>query len=169
MAATGLFPFRGVKAHEFGKFQKIRDSAGVLESKAALAHARSRVDFGLWGLIRSSSSADQLEALAEAGAIGFKAYLGYAFNVEISLRRQEVDDEARDVRVFLHQLLEVLHQPLPIDGVALEPTPGLIVEPAARDPLHACVRDRQRLLGAGPSPVAEEKVQSQIARTQAAH
>jgi len=57
------------------------DSAGVLEAKAALAHAKSRVDFGLWGLIRSSSTADQLEALAEAGAIGFKAYLGYAFSV----------------------------------------------------------------------------------------
>jgi dihydroorotase len=57
------------------------DSAGVLETKAALAHAKSRVDFGLWGLIRSSSTADQLEALADAGAIGFKAYLGYAFSV----------------------------------------------------------------------------------------
>lgn len=70
------------------------DSAGVLEAKAALAHARSRVDFGLWGLVRSSSTAGQLEALAEAGAIGFKAYLGYAFSVgrKQVLQVWELDD-----------------------------------------------------------------------------
>jgi len=62
------------------------DSAGVLEAKAALAHAKARVDFGLWGLIRSSSTPDQLEALAAAGVIGFKAYLGYSF----SLSRKQV-------------------------------------------------------------------------------
>jgi dihydroorotase (multifunctional complex type) len=62
------------------------DSAGVLEAKAALAHSRARVDFGLWGLIRSSSTSQQLEELAQAGAIGFKAYLGYAF----SLSRKQV-------------------------------------------------------------------------------
>jgi dihydroorotase len=57
------------------------DSAGVLEAKAALAHSKAHVDFGLWGLIRSSSTPDQLEAMAAAGAVGFKAYLGYAFNL----------------------------------------------------------------------------------------
>jgi allantoinase len=62
------------------------DSAGVLEAKAALAHRKARVDFGLWGLIRSTSTADQLEGLARAGAAGFKAYLGYAF----SLSRKQV-------------------------------------------------------------------------------
>ena len=62
------------------------DSSGVLESKAALARAKARVDFGLWGLIRSSSTADQLDELAAAGAVGFKAYLGYAF----SLSRKQV-------------------------------------------------------------------------------
>lgn len=62
------------------------DSGGVLESKAALAHSKARVDFGLWALIRSTSTADQLEELARAGAIGFKAYLGYAF----SLSRKQV-------------------------------------------------------------------------------
>jgi allantoinase len=62
------------------------DSAGVLEAKAALAHSKARVDFGLWGLIHSSSTADQLEGLARAGAIGFKAYLGYAF----SLSRKQI-------------------------------------------------------------------------------
>jgi allantoinase len=62
------------------------DSGGVLEAKAALAHSKARVDFGLWGLIRSSSTAEQLEGLAQSGAIGFKAYLGYAF----SLSRKQV-------------------------------------------------------------------------------
>jgi len=62
------------------------DSAGVLEAKAALAHSRARVDFGLWALIRSTSTPDQLRALAAAGATGFKAYLGYSF----SLSRKQV-------------------------------------------------------------------------------
>lgn len=62
------------------------DAAGVLEAKAALAHSKARVDFGLWGLVRSSSTAEHLEGLAQAGAIGFKAYLGYAF----SLSRKQI-------------------------------------------------------------------------------
>jgi allantoinase len=62
------------------------DAAGLLEAKAALARRKARVDFGLWGLIRSSSTAEQLEGLAQAGATGFKAYLGYAF----SLARKQV-------------------------------------------------------------------------------
>lgn len=62
------------------------DNAGVLEAKAALAHSKAHVDFGLWGLIRSSTSPDQLEAMAAAGAVGFKAYLAYAF----SLSRKQV-------------------------------------------------------------------------------
>lgn len=62
------------------------DSAGVLEAKAALAHSKARVDFGLWGLIRSTSTPEQLEGLAEAGAVGFKAYLAYSF----SLGRKQV-------------------------------------------------------------------------------
>jgi len=57
------------------------DTAGMLESKAAMAHSKARVDFGLWGLIRSSTTTDQLEAMAAAGAIGFKAYLAYSFSV----------------------------------------------------------------------------------------
>lgn len=56
------------------------DAAGVLEAKAALARPKAHVDFGLWGLVRSSSTEDQLEALAEAGAVGYKAYLGYTFS-----------------------------------------------------------------------------------------
>jgi len=62
------------------------DSAGVLEAKAALARSRSRVDFGLWALIRSTSTAEQLVELAIAGTVGFKAYLGYSF----SLSRKQV-------------------------------------------------------------------------------
>ena len=62
------------------------DSGGVLEAKAALAHSKARVDFGLWGLIRSTSTQEQLEGLAQSGATGFKAYLGYAF----SLSRKQV-------------------------------------------------------------------------------
>jgi dihydroorotase len=57
------------------------DSAGVLEAKAALARSRAHVDFGLWTLIRSTSTVEQLRALAAAGATGFKAYLGYTFSV----------------------------------------------------------------------------------------
>ena len=57
------------------------DSAGVFEAKAALARAKAHVDFGLWALIRSSTTPDQLRALAAGGATGFKAYLGYAFNL----------------------------------------------------------------------------------------
>ena len=62
------------------------DSAGVLESKAALAHGKARVDFGLWGLVRSSSTTEQLRSMAAAGAVGFKAYLAYSF----SLSRKQV-------------------------------------------------------------------------------
>ena len=62
------------------------DSAGVLEAKAALAHSKAYVDFGLWGLIRSSSTSEQLGGLAAAGAVGFKAYLAYSF----SLSRKQV-------------------------------------------------------------------------------
>ena len=62
------------------------DSAGVLESKAALARSKARVDFGLWGLLRSSTTPEQLESMAAAGAVGFKAYLAYSF----SLSRKQV-------------------------------------------------------------------------------
>jgi dihydroorotase len=62
------------------------DSAGVLESKAALARSKARVDFGLWALMRSSTTPQQLEEMAAAGAVGFKAYLAYSF----SLSRKQV-------------------------------------------------------------------------------
>ena len=62
------------------------DGAGMLEGKAALARRKARVDFGLWGLVRSGTTPDELEGLSAAGATGFKAYLGYAF----SLSRKQV-------------------------------------------------------------------------------
>ena len=62
------------------------DSAGALESKSALARSKAHVDFGLWALIRSSTTPEQLEEMAAAGAVGFKAYLAYAF----SLSRKQV-------------------------------------------------------------------------------
>ena len=36
------------------------DAAGVLEAKAALARAKAHVDFGLWGLVRSGTTPDDL-------------------------------------------------------------------------------------------------------------
>jgi dihydroorotase len=69
------------------------DSAGVLESKAALARSKARVDFGLWGLIRTSTTPEQLEAMAAAGAIGFKAYLAYSFSIS---RKQVVSSIGSD-------------------------------------------------------------------------
>ncbi|HET7419886.1 MAG TPA: dihydroorotase family protein [Candidatus Dormibacteraeota bacterium] len=62
------------------------DSAGVLEAKAALAHSKAHVDFGLWALIRSTTTPGALEEMAAAGAVGFKAYLAYSF----SLSRKQV-------------------------------------------------------------------------------
>ena len=73
------------------------DVAGVLESKAALARPKARVDFGLWGLVRSSSTEDQLEALAAAGAVGFKAYLGYAFSTSRKQVLQSADTDDPDL------------------------------------------------------------------------
>lgn len=57
------------------------DGAGVLEAKSALARSKAHVDFGLWGLIRSSTTHVELEEMAAAGAVGFKAYLAYSFSV----------------------------------------------------------------------------------------
>ena len=73
------------------------DAAGVLESKAALARPKARVDFGLWAMIRASSTPDQLEALAEAGAVGFKAYLGYSFSRSRKQVLQTADADDPDI------------------------------------------------------------------------
>lgn len=73
------------------------DSDGVLESKAALAHSKARVDFGFWGLIRSTSTAGQLEGLARSGAVGFKAYLGYGFSLSRKQVLQKLDSDDPDL------------------------------------------------------------------------
>lgn len=73
------------------------DSDGVLEAKAALARSKARVDFGLWGLMRSSSTAEQLEGLARSGATGFKAYLGYAFSLSRKQILQTPDSDDPDL------------------------------------------------------------------------
>jgi allantoinase len=52
--------------------------ADVFNAKREAIASKAMVDYGLWALLRSSSSGDQVLGLAEAGAIGFKAYLGYA-------------------------------------------------------------------------------------------
>ena len=57
------------------------DGPEVFAEKAAGAARRALVDFALWAAIRSSTEPAQIAALAEAGAAGFKAYLGYAFRL----------------------------------------------------------------------------------------
>ncbi|MDQ6918322.1 MAG: dihydroorotase family protein [Candidatus Dormibacteraeota bacterium] len=52
--------------------------AAVFAAKREAIAAKALVDYGLWALLRSSTSEDQVGELAAAGAIGFKAYLGYA-------------------------------------------------------------------------------------------
>jgi dihydroorotase len=73
------------------------DNEAVLEAKAALARSRSKVDFGLWGLIRSTSTPEQLEGMAAAGAVGFKAYLGYAFSLSRKRVQYSVDLDDPDL------------------------------------------------------------------------
>ncbi|MGH7902921.1 MAG: dihydroorotase [Candidatus Dormibacteraceae bacterium] len=56
------------------------DGREAFEAKLEAVAARARTDFGLWGLVRSGSTAGQIADLASAGAIGLKAYLGYAWD-----------------------------------------------------------------------------------------
>ena len=53
-------------------------TADIFEAKVRAIAAAAEVDFGLWGLVRASSTEAEIEGLATAGAIGLKAYLGYA-------------------------------------------------------------------------------------------
>ena len=50
----------------------------VFQAKREAIAGKAMVDHGLWALLRSSSTETQVADLAAAGAIGFKAYLGYA-------------------------------------------------------------------------------------------
>lgn len=49
-------------------------SANRLKEKKALAEQKSLIDFGLWGGL-CPGHVDQIDAMAEAGAMGFKAFL----------------------------------------------------------------------------------------------
>lgn len=55
------------------------DSGALLSEKAELAASRAVVDFALWGLVRAGTTAEMLYDLARAGAVGYKAFLGYAY------------------------------------------------------------------------------------------
>lgn len=56
------------------------DSPDVFADKARIAGSRALVDFGLWGLVRSSSTPEAIAGLLGAGAVGLKAFLGYAYH-----------------------------------------------------------------------------------------
>lgn len=55
------------------------DSAPILLEKAEQVAVRAVVDFALWGLVRSGSTVQDVRGLLDAGAVGLKAFLGYAF------------------------------------------------------------------------------------------
>jgi dihydroorotase (multifunctional complex type) len=57
------------------------DGPDVFAEKAAAASDKARVDFALWAAIRSTTEPADIAGLVEAGAVGFKAYLGYAFRL----------------------------------------------------------------------------------------
>jgi dihydroorotase-like cyclic amidohydrolase len=54
------------------------ESAAVFEDKSELASSRAIVDFALWGLLSGGARTEDVDGLLDAGAVGLKAYLGYA-------------------------------------------------------------------------------------------
>ena len=54
------------------------ESAAVFEHKAELASSRAIVDFALWGLMGAAARSEDVDGLIDAGAVGLKAFLGYA-------------------------------------------------------------------------------------------
>jgi len=54
------------------------ENAAVFQEKVEIASSRAVVDFALWGLLSSASRIDEVEGLLDAGAVGLKAFLGYA-------------------------------------------------------------------------------------------
>ncbi len=54
------------------------ESAAVFRAKVELASRRALVDFALWGLAGASTTPAEVAELLGAGAVGLKAYLGYA-------------------------------------------------------------------------------------------
>ena len=54
------------------------ENAAVFQDKVEIASSRARVDFALWGMLAASSSPADVAGLLDAGAVGLKAFLGYA-------------------------------------------------------------------------------------------
>lgn len=54
------------------------ESAAVFQEKVEIASSRASVDFALWGLLTSRSRPEDVDGLLDAGAVGLKAFLGYA-------------------------------------------------------------------------------------------
>lgn len=54
------------------------ETAAAFHEKAELASSRALVDFALWGLLGGGTSPADVEDLLDAGAVGLKAFLGYA-------------------------------------------------------------------------------------------
>src|SRR5262249_6027467 len=52
--------------------------AAVFHDKVELASSRAVVDFALWGLLGGATRTEDVDALLDAGAVGLKAFLGYA-------------------------------------------------------------------------------------------
>jgi dihydroorotase-like cyclic amidohydrolase len=54
------------------------ETAAAFQEKAELASSRAIVDFALWGLLGGGAGTEDVEGLLDAGAVGLKAFLGYA-------------------------------------------------------------------------------------------
>jgi dihydroorotase len=54
------------------------ETADVFQEKVERVSGRALVDFALWGLLGAGSRAEDVAGLLDAGAVGLKAYLGYA-------------------------------------------------------------------------------------------
>jgi allantoinase len=145
------------------------DGADVFAVKADIAASKALVDFGLWGLIRGGSTPSRIEELAEAGVIGFKAYLGYAWRRSTRQVVQVLDHQEADL------------DPPPDYGTVAALAPGALrwglpIVLHAEDPsvLAAAVREAvnyEDILAARP-PLAEAvavAAAGEIARDTGAH
>jgi len=54
------------------------ETAAVFGAKVEQVTARAAVDFALWGLLGAGTRSEDVDDLLDAGAVGLKAYLGYA-------------------------------------------------------------------------------------------
>lgn len=69
----------------------------LLAAKAEAVLPKALVNFGLWGLLRSTSAPEDVAGLAAAGAIGFKAYLGYSYRRSARTVGYAPDADDRDL------------------------------------------------------------------------